>query len=83
MLISVTEFGSMLNSVNVVLLVDAVEEVGRVVLGRHLLLIDDVDAGLIESHGVSRGEDVVVFEFHRCWMIHAVAVYLFQYSSFN
>ena len=65
----------MFNGVNAVLSVNAVEEVCGIVLCRDLLLIDDVDAGLIESHRVSRGEDAVVFEFHGCRMIHAVAVY--------
>ena len=70
-----TEFGGMLNGVDAVLPIDAVQEVCGIVLSRHLLLIDDVDAGLIESHWVGRGEDAVVFELHRRRMIHAVAVY--------
>ena len=39
------------DGVDAVLLVDAVEQVGGVVGGGNLLLVDDVDAGLVEGHG--------------------------------
>ena len=64
----------MLNGVDAVLLVYAVEQVGGVVLGRHLLLVDDVNAGLVEGHGVGGGQDAVVFELHGGGMVHAVAI---------
>ena len=52
--------GCMVDSVCAMLFVDALQQIGRVVLGRHLLLVDDVDAGLVERYRVSRGEDAVV-----------------------
>ena len=65
----------MLNGVDAMLLVDAVEQICGVVGGRHLLIVDDVDAGLVKGYGVGRSEDAVVFEFHGLGMVHAVAVY--------
>ena len=55
--------------------VNAPEQVGRIVLSRHLLLVDDVDTRLVKRHRVGRGQDTIVLQFHRCRMIHAVAVY--------
>lgn len=69
------DFLGMLNGVNTMLPVNAPEQVGRVVLSRHLLLVDDVDAGLVERYGVGRGEDAIVLQLHGFGMIHAVAVY--------
>ena len=46
-----------------------------VVLGRHLLLVDDVDAGLVERYGIGRGDDAIVLQLHGLGMIHAIAVY--------
>ena len=47
----------MVDSVCAMLLVDALQQIGRIVLSRHLLLVDDVDAGLVERYGVGRGEE--------------------------
>lgn len=38
---------SMFDGVDAVLLVDAVQQVGGVVLSGHLLVVDDVDTGLV------------------------------------
>ena len=65
----------MVDSVCAVLLVDTLQQIGRIVLSRHLLLVDDVDAGLVERYGVGRGEDAIILQLHRLGMIHAVAVY--------
>ena len=65
----------MVNSVCAMLLIDALQQIGRVVLGRHLLLVDDVDAGLVECYGIGRGEDTIILQLHGLGMIHAVAVY--------
>ena len=46
-----------------------------VVLGRQLLLVDDVDAGLVERYGIGRGDDAIVLQLHGLGMIHAIAVY--------
>ena len=64
----------MLDGVDAVLLVDAIEKVGGVICGSHLLVVDDVDAGLVEGHGVGAGQDAVVFELHGLGMVDAVAV---------
>ena len=45
-----TNLFRMVDGVCAVLFVDAVQQVGGVILGGHLLLIDDVDAGLVEGH---------------------------------
>lgn len=63
-----------LYGVGAMLLVDAAEEVGGVVVGGDFLLVDDIDAGLVECNGVGGGKDAVVLEFYRGGMIHAVAV---------
>ena len=65
----------MVNSVCAMLLVDAFQQIGRIVLSRDLLLVDDVDAGLIERYGVGRGEDAIILQLHGLRMIHAIAVY--------
>ena len=65
---------SMLNGVDTMLLVNAVQQVGGVVGSRHLLVVDDVDAGLVQGHRISGGKDAVVFELHGGGMVHAVAV---------
>ena len=65
---------SVLDGVGAMLLVDAAEQVGGVVGGGHLLVVDDVDAGLVEGDGVGAGEDAVVFKFHGGGMVDAVAV---------
>ncbi len=64
----------MFDGVGAVLFVDAAEQVGGVVGGGHLLVVDDVHAGLVEGDGVGAGEDAVVFKFHGGGMIDAVAV---------
>ena len=70
-----TNLGCMVDSVCAMLLVDALQQIGGIVLGRHLLLVDDVDTGLIERYGVGRGEDAIVLQLHGLGMIHAIAVY--------
>ena len=40
-----TNLGCMVDSVCAMLLVDALQQIGGIVLGRHLLLVDDVDTG--------------------------------------
>ena len=67
-------FGCVLDGMYAMLLVDAAKEVGRVVLGSDLLLVDNIDACLIECNGVGRGEDSVVFELDRFWVVNTVAV---------
>ena len=64
----------MLDGVDAVLLVNSAQQVGGVVLCRHLLVIDDVDARLVEGNGVCGGEDAVVLQLHGFGMIDAVAV---------
>ena len=49
----------MVDSVCAMLLVDTLQQIGRIVLGRHLLLVDDVDASLVERYGIGRGEDAI------------------------
>ena len=44
-----------LDSVDAVLLVNAIEQVGRVIGGSNFLLVDDVNTCLVKSHGVGRG----------------------------
>ena len=65
----------MVDSVCAMLLVNALKQIGGVVLGRHLLLVDDVDAGLVERYGIGRGDDAIVLQLHGLGMIHAIAVY--------
>ena len=65
----------MVDSVCAMLLVDALQQIGRIVLSRHLLLVDDVDAGLVELYRVSRGKDAIVLQFYGVGVIRAVAVY--------
>ena len=64
----------MVDSVGAMLLVDAAEQVGGVVGGGHLLVVDDVDTGLVEGDGVGAGEDAVVLKLHGGGMVDAVAV---------
>ena len=59
-----TNLGCMVDSVCAMLLVDALQQIGGIVLGRHLLLVDDVDTGLVESHWVGGGEDAIVLQLH-------------------
>ena len=56
------------------LLIDALKQVGRIVFGRHLLVVDDVDTGLVEGHGVGAGEDAIIFQLHGSRMVDTVAV---------
>ena len=65
---------SPLDGVDTVLAVNAVQQVGGVIRGRYLLLVDDIHTGLVKGHRIGRGQDAVVFQFHRCGMIHAVAI---------
>ena len=65
----------MVDSVCTMLLVNTLKQIGGVVLGSHLLLVDDVDASLVEGYGVCRGEDAIVLQLHRFGMIHTVTVY--------
>ena len=62
------------DGVGAVLLVNAVQQVGGVVLGGHLLVVDDVHTGLVKGHGVGGSQDAIVLKFHRSWMVDAVAV---------
>ena len=64
----------MVDGMRAVLLLDALDERTVVVAlaGRHAK--DDVDASLVERHGVERGEDAVVLEFHWFGRGHTVAV---------
>ena len=64
----------MLDGVGAMLLVDAAEQVGGVVGGGNLLVVDDVDAGLVEGDGVGAGKDAIVFKLHGGGMVDAVAV---------
>ena len=57
-----------------VLLVDALKQVCRIVLRRHFLVVDDVDTGLVESHGVGAGEDAIIFQLHGSRMVDTVTV---------
>jgi len=60
----------MVDSVCAILLDDALQQIGRIVLSRHLLLVDDVDAGLVERYGVGRGEDAIILQLHRLGNLH-------------
>ncbi len=63
----------MVNGVCAVLFVNTLQQVGGGVLGRYLLLIDDVDTCLVESYRVGGGEDAVVFELYGFRMVTARA----------
>ncbi len=64
----------MFDGMDAVLLVDAAEQVCGVVGSGHLLVVDDVNAGLVEGDGVGRGEDAIVLKFHWGRVIDAVAI---------
>ena len=65
----------MLYGVNAMLLVYAIQQVGRVVRGGDLLVVDDVYARLVQRHRVGRSQDTVVFQLHGFRMVHTVAIY--------
>ena len=54
----------MVDGMGAVLLVNAVQQVSGVVLGGHLLVVDDVDAGLVKGDGVGGSQDAVVLKLH-------------------
>ena len=64
----------MVDGVGAVLFVDAGKQVGWIIGGGNLLVVDDVNAGLVEGDGVGAGEDAIVLKFHRSRMVNAVAV---------
>lgn len=64
----------MLDGVDAVLLVDALGEGRGIVVGRCLHVVDDVDASLVEGHGVGGGQDAVVLQLDGGGMVHAVTV---------
>ena len=69
-----TDFGGVFDGVDAVARGDALFERAVVVAlgGRHIE--NDVNASLVQCHGVERGEDAVIFEFNGFWMSHAVAI---------
>ena len=69
------DFG-VVDGVGAVLFVDAAEQVGGVVGGGHLLVVDDIDAGLVEGDGVGGGQNADVLDARCGRMSVAVAVYL-------
>ena len=50
--------------VSTMLLVYACEHVCGVIVSRYLLLVDDVNAGLVKRYRVKRGKNSLIFQFH-------------------